>query len=90
MICKEKYNKEFILICLSNLLKSSIDSRRPYNSQIENYVLVMNPPIRNLNARIESNKNIQVPAFTETSYMIRMFLLDSVPAFRFLTVGFIT
>ncbi|KAM3379360.1 hypothetical protein P3S68_011774 [Capsicum galapagoense] len=43
MIYNEKYENKFILICPPNLSKSSIDIRRPFNPQIGNYVLILNP-----------------------------------------------
>lgn len=48
MIYKETYEKKFILIFSSDLLKSSIDIRKPYHPWIENYVLMMNPTVREL------------------------------------------
>ncbi|KAM3238895.1 hypothetical protein P3L10_013928 [Capsicum annuum] len=43
MIYNEKFEKKFILICPPNLSKTSIDIRRPFNTQIGNYVLILNP-----------------------------------------------
>ncbi|MDV3170429.1 MAG: hypothetical protein Q8811_01500, partial [Candidatus Phytoplasma australasiaticum] len=42
-----KIRKKFILICPPNLLKTTIDIRTPFNRDIGNFVLVMNPTLRN-------------------------------------------
>ncbi|KAK4733860.1 hypothetical protein R3W88_008121 [Solanum pinnatisectum] len=45
MVYKGKFEKKLILICHLNLLKKSLDIRPPVNSQLGNYVLIMNPTL---------------------------------------------
>ncbi|KAH0738715.1 hypothetical protein KY290_037420 [Solanum tuberosum] len=58
MVYKEKYEKKLILICHPNLLKSSLDIRPPVNSQLGNYVLVMNPTLREIGRQERPRRNL--------------------------------
>ncbi|KAF3684946.1 hypothetical protein FXO37_01077 [Capsicum annuum] len=45
IVFNDKYAKKYILICPQNLVKTSLDIRRPFNPHVRNYVLIMNPMV---------------------------------------------
>ncbi|KAH0636169.1 hypothetical protein KY290_036597 [Solanum tuberosum] len=47
MVYQEKFDKKFILVCPSNISKILIDIMTPFNPDIGNYILVMNPIMNN-------------------------------------------
>ncbi|KAK6779891.1 hypothetical protein RDI58_022075 [Solanum bulbocastanum] len=47
MVYKEKFDKKFLLVYPSNISKILIDIITPFNPDIGNYILVMNPTINN-------------------------------------------
>ncbi|KAG5584575.1 hypothetical protein H5410_045009 [Solanum commersonii] len=63
MTYKEKFDKKIILICPPNLVKCSINIRTLVNPEIGNYVLVLNPTMKN-NPNVESMTIRNTPMLT--------------------------
>ncbi|KAG5621920.1 hypothetical protein H5410_007138 [Solanum commersonii] len=58
MVYKEKSEKKLISICHPRLLKSSLDIRPPTNPRLGNYILVMNPTLRETNRQAGARRNL--------------------------------
>lgn len=73
MVYKGKFEKKLILICHLNLLKKSIDIRPPVNSQLGNYVLVMNPMLREVGVQVGPRRTL--PLMVPTNMIRSMNLI---------------